>query len=101
MACGIRRNSGRVSQQKRHLNRVWEEDFQSDSQLPGIEIPIRLPQGWKEAVCSPRSHLDGMGSAAAPSRASSVCDVSPLWILACFSSIESFMGDRIERGMVL
>ena len=38
MACGIRRKSRRVSQQKRHLNRVWEEDFQSDSQLPGIEI---------------------------------------------------------------
>ena len=50
---------------------------------------VKLPQGWKEAVCSPRSHLDGMGSAAGPSRAfsSSVCDVSPLWILAFFSSL--------------
>lgn len=38
LACGIRRKSGRASQKKRLLNRVWEENVQSDSLLPGIEI---------------------------------------------------------------
>lgn len=105
MACGIRRKSGRGSQQKRHLNRVWEEDLPSDSWLPGIENPIKLPQAWKEAVFSPRLRLTGLGlppHQAWPSPVPSVMCFSPGFLLVFPLSSErnhmavTFMGNRTK-----
>lgn len=88
LACGIRRKSRRASQQKRLLNRVSEEDLQSDSQLPGIENQSSCRKNGRRWISLP-------GSEPGLLQLQLWCVLS-LDSCLIFLSIENFMGDHME-----